>query len=129
MIRFAMGEPDRPVWASGSPDNKRHLASAGSAVAKFLGKAAEQAPDWPTVAWIVRTCVPPDEQDPLLARMAGRWCAATGESWPSGYIGAVDRGGKIVEHLTDPEQAPDDATRVRLYQQLLNNAERRIAEL
>lgn len=118
LIRQAMAAPDKPAWAVGDPSNAAHVRSAKSAASKFLGRAATAPPDWPTVAWIVGACVDAEHQEPLLARLAGRWCEATGLAWPPGHTGRLLRGDQS-RTITTPEDAPDDATKARLLEQQL----------
>jgi hypothetical protein len=116
LIRHAMTAEDKPYWAAGDPDNETNVRTAKSTVSKFLGRSAVQPPDWPTVAWIVRACVADEHRARVLAQLAGLWCDATGIDWPPGYVGALSRDGDK-QVITDPDDAPDDATRAQLYKE------------
>ncbi|MDQ3577513.1 MAG: hypothetical protein M3443_07910 [Actinomycetota bacterium] len=132
LIRHAMtaAASERPGWGAGSPTERRHLQAAKGAVSKFLGSSAQHAPSWADTEWIVRACVEGDEHVTVLARIAGHWCAATGETWPPGYTGCVDHGGGDGGvRLTDPETAPDDATRAQLYRERWEAADAELAQL
>ena len=116
LIRHAMTQPDRPYWAVGSPDDDKSVVKAKSAVSKFLGRSANQVPDWGTVEWIANHCVEPGEREALVAELAGQWFQATDGVRPRGYTGDLSVG-EIKQAIVDPERAPDDATKARLYRE------------
>lgn len=128
LIRHAMTQPDpRPYWAVGSPDDEKSVRTAKSAVSKFLGRSAVQAPDWRSVEWIGGNCVDPGEREQVLADLAGRWCRAAGLEWPPGYTGRVSKG-EIEQTIVDPEQAPDDVTKVALYRERVERLETQLQQ-
>jgi gas vesicle protein len=122
LIRHAMTQTDRPYWAVGSLDDAKCVRAAKSAASKILGRSATQVPDWGTVQWIANHCADPGEREALVADLAGRWYQAMGEQWPPGYTGTLSMG-EIEQTIVDPEQAPDDATKARMYREKVEQLE------
>ncbi|CCH34063.1 hypothetical protein BN6_68260 [Saccharothrix espanaensis DSM 44229] len=122
MIRAAMAQDGgSPRWAVGDPADLARVRSAASKVSKFLGRSAERVPDWETVAWLVEQAVPVVDRESVLAKMAGLWWQAEGRE-PPGHTGRIERGELVRGELVDPALAPDDATRMRIYQEKLTEA-------